>query len=329
MKAIQRTACVFLIIFVTLAVSRSFSTSDWPKLQRSLAPRVGFSQYPFAAMILATGSDNSIEYACSGTILDKSQHPSHILTTAFCVQDRQDQTGRPVSYKVLIEDSNGNVSLSSSTFSQFEVDRIFQHPNATRIAEFIFTSKYPNGTDVNFNVAVAPYDIGILRLRKSLNTMQRVTPVVLSKTLPALNDPVAFLGYGGPQFFTLGAATGTVVIPSFEVQGNNQIANGKLVFIHDIRNTVLPNETQAVEPGDEGSPMLNSAKEQVGVVVGSWQVNPNSTQVVTFATLGPAIAPNKEFIDSIIHEQRVRPTGGAKLLPEMAALLLVIDSLLF
>jgi len=234
-----------------------------------------------------------------------------------------------VTYQVLIEDPNGNVSLSSSTFSQWEVDKVFLHPNASRIAEFLFTSRFPNGTETTFNVAVAPYDIGILRLKKSLNSLQRVTPVVLSKTFPKLNDPITFLGYGGPQFFTLGATTGTVVIPSFEVQGTSQVANGKLVIVHDIRNTVLPNETQAVEPGDEGSPMLNAAKEQVGVVVGSWQVNPNSTEVVTFATLGPATATSLDFISSIINEQKVRPSSADKLLPQMAALLLFVVYMLF
>lgn len=61
-----------------------------------------------------------------------------------------------MTYQVLIEDPNGNVTLSSSTFSQWEVDEAFLHPNASRIAEFVFTSKFPNGTDVSFNVAVAP-----------------------------------------------------------------------------------------------------------------------------------------------------------------------------
>jgi len=323
MTTTMRAISLLLIAFVALAASHTF------QFKRSLAPRVPFTQYPFSALILATGSDNSIEYVCSGSILDKASPASHILTTAFCIQERDDQTGRPVKYQVLIEDPNGNVSLSSSTFSQWEVDKTFLHPNATRIAEFLFTSKFPNGTDVSFNVAVAPYDLGILRLKKSLSTLQRVTPVVLSKTIPKVNDPISFLGYGGPQFFTLGATIGTVVLPSFEVSGTSQIANGKLVIIHDIRNTVLPNETQAVEPGDEGSPMLNSAKEQVGIVVGSWQVNPNTTEVVTFATLGPATAPSIDFINSVIHEQKVRPSSGSKLLPEMAALLLFVASLFF
>lgn len=318
-----RATGLLLIAFVALAASNTLPS------KRSLAPRVPFSQYPFAALIIATGSDNSIEYVCSGSILDKASPSSHILTTAFCIQDRQDQSGKPVKYQVLIEDPNGNVSLSSSTFSQWDVDKTFLHPNASKITEFLFTSKFPNGTDVSFNVAVAPYDIGILRLKKSLSTIKGVTPVVLSKTIPKVNDPITFLGYGGPQFFTLGATSGTVVIPSFEVQGTNQVANGKLVIISDIRNTVLPNETQAVEPGDEGSPMLNSGKEQVGIVVGSWQVNPNTTDVITFATLGPATAPSVDFINSVVNQKDIRKSSGARLLPEMAALLLFIASLFF
>lgn len=75
--------------------------------------------------------------------------------------------------------------------------------------------------------------------------------------------------------------------------------------------------------------MLNSNKEQVGIVVGSWQVNPNSTEVITFATLGPATAPSLDYINSIINQKTVPKSSGATLLPQMAALLLFIASLFF
>lgn len=303
-----------LIFALTLSIAIA---SDNMELKRSLAPKVPFSQFPFAALIVASSSGNSIEYVCSGSVLDKSAK-SHILTTAFCIQERQDQSGNPIQYKVLIEDTAGNVTLGSSTFSQFDVDKAFPHPNASRISEFVFTSQFPNGTAVNFNVAVAPNDIGILRLTKSLSSML-VTPVELSKTIPASGDPVRFVGYGGPNFFSLGATVGTEVIPSQEISGTSSIQNGKLIFMRDARPNVLPNETQSVEPGDEGSPMLDSNNRQVGIVVGSWQVNPNTTDVITFATLGPAISPNIEFIDSVIRQQPVGTSDAVGLLINFVA----------
>lgn len=318
---------VLLLTAAVLSIAKA-NDANIGELKRSLAPKVPFSQFPFAALILGTGSDNSIEYVCSGSILDKKSPQSHILTTAFCIQDRQDSTGAPVKYSVLIEDAKGNVTLGSSTFSQFEVDKTFMHPNATKIAEFSFTSAYPNGTKTNFNVAVAPNDVGILRLKKSLKDLAGVTPVELSKTIPTAGTGIIFVGYGGPQFFSLGATTGTEVISSNELQGASQTANGKLIFINDVRPNIPANQTQSVEPGDEGSPMLDASKKQVGIVIGSWQVNPNTTEVMTFATLGPAISPNIDYINSIINEQKVKTSGSGQLLVNFAALLVILASLI-
>jgi hypothetical protein len=312
-----------------LAITLSVVCEDRDLLKRSLAPKVPFSRYPFATLVLGTGSNQAIEYVCTGSILDKDQPQSHILTTAFCVQDRQDQAGNPVNYSVLIEDPNGNITLAATKFSRFEIEKVFMHPNASRIAEFIFTSKFPNGTTVDFNVAVAPYDLAVIRLKKSLKSMTGITPVRLSKTLPKPGDRVRFVGYGGPLFFALGATAGTEVIPSFEINGQSQIANGKLIFVHDTRQSILPNETESVEPGDEGSPLIGANEEQVGLVVGSWQINPNTTNVITFATLGPAIAPNHDFIQSIVHEQKVRTSSSEKILLHYAAVMLVIGSFMF
>jgi len=308
---------VILMVATLALLSTSTSASD---VKRSLAPRVPHSQSPWAALIVGTGASNTFEYVCSGSILDKETAQTHILTTAFCIQDRQDSTGQPVKYHVLIEDPEGNVTLGTTTFSQWEVDKTFLHPNASRIFEFVFTSRYPNGTEVDFNVAVAPYDLGIIRLAKSVKSLQSVTPVELSKTLPTAGSPVQFVGYGGPLFFSLGASIGTEVIPSMEITGANQIQNGKLLFLRDARASVLPNETQAVEPGDEGSAIVDAAKKQVGIVVGSWQINPNTTEVITFATLGPAIGTNLGFIESVIHETTdVHPSNAAELFLNFAA----------
>jgi len=304
---------------------------DESELRRSLAPRVQFSQYPFAAVILATGSDNSIEYVCSGSILNTDENtPSHILSTAFCIQDRQDAAGQPVTYTVLVEDRSGNITLGSTTFSQFNVDKRFQHPNSSQIRDFAFTSAFPNGTSADFTVAVAPYDIGVVRLQTSLSKIQNAHPAQLSNTVPKAGDSVSFVGYGGPQFFTLGATGGTKVLQSYEIQGSQQVPNGKLVILNDVRTGILPNETQAVEPGDEGSAIVDTANKLVGIVVGSWQVNPNSTDVVTFATLGPAMAPNVDFINSIVHQQTVQPSNSVgSLFPQFVTLALLGVSFFF
>lgn len=308
----MKNLLISLGLILTLTISLAFANNNF-ELKRSLAPRAPFSQYPFVALIVASSPGNSIEYVCTGSILDKDRAQSHILTTAFCIQERQDQSGNPVEYKVLIEDSAGNVTLGSSKFSQFDVDKAFPHPNASRISEFVFTSEFPNGTSVSFNVAVAANDVGVLRLKKSLSSMQ-VTPIELARTVPTTGDSVRFVGYGGPNFFSLGVTSGTEVIASQEVSGTNNIQNGKLIFIRDARPNVLPNETQSVEPGDEGSPMIDMNNRQVGIVVGSWQVNPNTTDVVTFATLGPAMSPNLDFIESVTRQQTVGTSDGLGLL---------------
>jgi hypothetical protein len=292
-------------------------------LKRSLAPKIPFSQLPFVAVVMGVSADNSIEYLCTGSVLDHDKSPSHILTTAFCVSERFDSTGKPVKYQVLIEDPKGTIDLGPSTFSIFEVDKVFQHPNASKISEFQFTSTWPNGSSVNFNVAVAGSDVGIVRLKKSLKDITSLKSVVLSKTIPNPGESVQFAGYGGPQFFILSLTTGTVVIPSSLVQGSSNTPNGEIVFIHDKRN-VPSNETQSVEPGDEGSPMLTSDKKQVAIVVGSWQINPNTTSVTTFATLGPAISPNYDFIQSVITSAKVQTSSAFAIVPANVALLIAL-----
>ena len=79
-----------------------------------------------------------------------------------------------------------------------------------------------------------------------------------------------------------------------------------------------------MEPGDEGSPMVDQNARQVGVVVGSWQVNPNTTDVITFATLGPAIAPNLQFIETILQEQPVGTSVAATVFVNFAAAALLL-----
>jgi len=61
------------------------------------------------------------------------------------------------------------------------------------------------------------------------------------------SPPYSVLGYGGPQFFTLGATTGMVVLPSTDGSGsgNSSQTNKKVVFIQDTRSNILPNETMS------------------------------------------------------------------------------------
>jgi len=137
------------------------------------------------------------------------------------------------------------------------------------------------------------------------------------------------VGYGGPQFFTLGATTGTRVLQSVEVVNNNEVANTKLVIMHDVREDVPANATQAVEPGDEGGPIVDSSLRVVGVVQGSWQVNTEETGLLTFATLGTAVPENLAWIRSVTgttpnspgEEPPVVGAGAFNIMPHVALLL--------
>jgi len=67
-----------------------------------------------------------------------------------------DILGKPVRWWVMIENPQGNITMSTSTFSRFAVEKKFLHPDAAKISEFSFTSKYPNGTVADFAVAISP-----------------------------------------------------------------------------------------------------------------------------------------------------------------------------
>lgn len=88
------------------------------------------------------------------------------------------------------------------------------------------------------------YDLGILRLNTSI-VLASVGLAKLVETLPAAGTAVSMVGYGGPQFFTLGATVGTRVIESSEVVSNQDRPNTKIIFMHDLRDQITANQTQA------------------------------------------------------------------------------------
>ena len=61
-----------------------------------------------------------------------------------------------MSYIVLVEDPNGTINLGLHNFTAFDVRQRFFHPNASATATFRFISQWPNGTQIGFNVGVAP-----------------------------------------------------------------------------------------------------------------------------------------------------------------------------
>lgn len=69
------------------------------------------------------------------------------------------------------------------------------------------------------------------------------------------------------------------------------------------------------------------ATGQVAIAEGSWQVNPNTTDVMTFATIGASVPANMEFIAKHL-SQPVRPSAAASLAPFMALLVLAAAAFL-
>lgn len=67
---------------------------------------------------------------------------------------------------------------------------------------------------------------------------------------------------------------------------------------------------------------------QVAIAEGSWQVNPNTTDVITFATIGASVPANMEFIEKQMAQQPVRPSAAASLAPFAALLALAMAALL-
>lgn len=105
--------------------------------------------------------------------------------------------------------------------------------------------------------------MGIIRLAGPI-VVKDAKPVNLSKSIPPVGDQVSLvgalpslshasvahhliaLGYGGPDFFSLGATVNTVVLESREIdQSGSPAANTKLVFVRDARTGISPNMSQA------------------------------------------------------------------------------------
>lgn len=327
MRPTLTVVSAFLVVLMLVLGSYSNPDLGHESLKRALSPRVEFTNYPFVALIMATNVDGIVEYVCSGSVLTKSPM-AHILTTAYCIQDRDDSSGRKVTYTVLLQDDNGPINLGLFNFTQYGVRQRFFHPNSSETGNFNFVSRWPNGTEIGFSVAVNPYDIGILRLNNTIG-ISAVKPVELAKSNPAPGSNAVFAGYGGPQFFTLGATTGTQILQSTEVVNGQEQPNQKIIFIHDLRSGIEQDQTQAVEPGDEGSPILISGNQQVGVVQGSWQVNTEETGLVTFATLGTSVPENNKWITTIINEKPTTKSDGMAMMPTLALLACLVAFLNF
>eukprot|EP01127_Copromyxa_protea_P003144 TRINITY_DN13009_c0_g1_i1.p1 TRINITY_DN13009_c0_g1~~TRINITY_DN13009_c0_g1_i1.p1 ORF type:complete len:328 (-),score=43.33 TRINITY_DN13009_c0_g1_i1:32-943(-) len=277
-----------------------------------MSPLVSWADYPFVVLILGVSKTNTIEHVCTGSILNTEGKASHILTTAYCIQNKTDPQDPASLLKliVLVPNAKGTVPLEGNNFTEFAPFEAIIHPGAGTTGNFSFLSAWPNGTAVPINAVIDVNDVGILRLTSLIN-VTGARPVSLGAFVPQNGTRVDFLGFGGPAYYSLRKSDSMAVIPSIKIVNGVDMTNSDLLFYKDVINS--GDNVQAVEIGDEGGPVMVAANDtvvQVAIGQGTWRMGGtgNDTQIVTFASLGPAIAPYQEFIREVMEADFVLPT---------------------
>lgn len=109
----------FLIITFLIALANAELQEIDPRLVSNVLAIVG--EFPSAVAIRSIGTP--MQPLCGGTVLDRQ----HILTSAQCVLNAQNQLINPFWYNVI----GGDLNIIRATSRRVErrVDRIFVHPN--------------------------------------------------------------------------------------------------------------------------------------------------------------------------------------------------------
>jgi len=290
----------------------------------STGPITNFSKYPFVALIIGGGVNNTILQVCSGSILNTrssniaNHNTSFILTTSYCILNRQDpgDTSKEILYTILIENPNGNISLASRNFTIFPPLLRVLHPLAGTIQNFTVNITIPPGpTSQMLPISVNVHDIGIIQL-ESLIDLPSVIPIpISSQSSFQVGEPITLLGYGAPDFLHLHMTTRTVIVNSRNVS-NNQPPDD-LIFFHDSLadspSTTATSPLQSCEIGDEGGPILNSNGMLVALGQATWRVSPNNNTILTYASLGPIVAYYQNYIAGVLSS--LLPNANSTLAP--------------
>jgi len=289
----------------------SFSSFDVHSLE-SMGPATNFTLHPFVALIVSGGVNNTIQNACTGSILNTkssnmdNHNTSFILTTTYCILNRQDpgNTSLDLLYKVLIEDPiNGNVTIAGTKFSLFNPELRILHPSAGTINNYTVDVTYPPGpTKKSVNISVNVFDVGIIKLDRLIDIPGVSSVKIESPSVIQPGTPVTILGYGAPDFLHLHNTTRTETIGAINVQTGKPPED--LLFIHDniadLASTTPDTPQQAVEVADEGGPILNQAGNQIAIGQATWRVKPDNNTILTFASLGPIVSYHQKYISETL-----------------------------
>jgi len=291
------------------------SQSRAENVKHSLGPAFDFTQFPSVVLIVGLGKGNEVQHICTGTILNTEGKATHILTSAYCIQNKTDPTDltKKLSFHVLVPDANGTTQLGSSKFSAFQpLERII-YPGAGTNANFTFDTVLSDGTPTRINGTIDQNDVGIIRLQQLLN-VTGLQPVSLSAVVPPNASRVDLIGFGGPDYYSLRKSDAFAVIPSYQIEGNSAVPNESLLFFRDVINP--SNVSQAIEAGDEGGPIVipgpgGNGWVQVAIAQGTWRVSEDGVTAITYASLGPLIGPFISWINETINADFVVPTDGS------------------
>eukprot|EP01126_Amoeba_proteus_P054705 TRINITY_DN6742_c0_g1_i8.p1 TRINITY_DN6742_c0_g1~~TRINITY_DN6742_c0_g1_i8.p1 ORF type:complete len:286 (+),score=50.92 TRINITY_DN6742_c0_g1_i8:680-1537(+) len=233
---------------------------------------------------------------------------SHILTSAYCIQNRTDPTDKnnQLEYQVLIPDNNGSVSLLGNNFDRYTVRERFLHPDAGRLVNFTINLT-TNGTVDPINVQLDINDVGVIRLDSVIQTPS-AQPVTLTSSQAGVGTRADVVGFGAPSFYQLHRTDSMYLIPSTRIDGT-PITDMQLLFFKDLNSSHT--FAQAVEVGDEGGPVVQTTLDgtvQIAIAQGTLRrLVDNGTSVETLVSFGGDVSFFRNWILQILNDAHSFP----------------------